>query len=87
MSLARATASSSDATGYTATTGPNVSSRYTSISGVTPASTVGSKNSGPMSGRCLPPATRRAPLATASSTWALTLSSWSWEASAPTSGP
>ncbi len=42
LSLARATASSSEATRYTASTGPKVSSRHSSMSSVTPVSTVGS---------------------------------------------
>ena len=46
------------------------------MSGVTSASTVGSKKYGPMSGRCWPPASTVAPFSTASSTWRRTVSSW-----------
>jgi hypothetical protein len=42
LSFMAATASSSDATRYTDTTGPNVSSRNTRASGVTPSRMVGS---------------------------------------------
>ena len=51
VSLARATASASEPTGYTDTTGPKVSLRQTSMSSSTPVRMVGSKKYGPMSGR------------------------------------
>ena len=63
MSLARRTASSSEATRYSETTGPKVSSSRQAIAEVTPSSTVGSTTSGPMSGRSWPPVSTRAPLA------------------------
>ena len=68
-------------------TGPKVSLPKQVMSGVTPSRMVGSKKNGPRSGRALPPASTRAPLATASSTCACTVSSWSWEIRVPMSTP
>ena len=55
------------------------------MSAVTPSRTVGSKTKGPRSGRAVPPQRTVAPLATASSTWAVTVSSWACEISEPMS--
>ena len=57
------------------------------MSGVTPSRMVGSKKNGPRSGRARPPASTRAPFATASSTWAVTASSCLSEESGPMSLP
>ena len=64
-------------------TGPKVSSLPACMSGVTPSRIVGSKKYGPRSGRARPPARTVAPLAIASSTWAVTASSWAWEIKRP----
>ena len=55
------------------------------MSADTPSRIVGSKTNGPRSGRALPPVSTRAPLATASSTWRVTVSSWACEMSEPMS--
>src|SRR5205807_9139480 len=70
VSLATATASSTPSTSIIATTGPNDSSAYSRMSGVTPASTVGGKQ-GPEGS---PPLSTRAPAARASSTRLVTRS-------------
>ncbi|SKZ68289.1 Uncharacterised protein [Mycobacteroides abscessus subsp. abscessus] len=85
MSLASLIASSVESTGYTDTTGPNVSLRKQVISSVTPDRTVGSKKKGPRSARRLPPATTVAPFDTASSTCASAVSTCAAEASDPMS--
>ena len=66
-------------------TGPKVSWPKHSMSGETPSRMVGSKKKGARSGRALPPVSTRAPLDTASSTWARTVSSWRWVMSVPMS--
>src|SRR5919108_3111415 len=66
--LAMARASSSLPIAVMGATGPNVSSRATSISSVTPSSTVASWKS-PPSGSRRPPRTRDAPRSRASATW------------------
>ncbi|MNL57973.1 hypothetical protein D3C87_1815720 [compost metagenome] len=72
MSFAASMASCSVLNLNTGAKGPKVSSLAQSMSLVASATTVGSKNWPP---RRLPPATTRAPLATASSTWRCTFTS------------
>ena len=75
-SLARATASSADATARIASTGPKVSSRMSCIEWSTCVTTAGSRKFGPRSGRRLPPVRICAPRSAASRNCCSTFSSW-----------